>query len=135
MEKVTGSIVKVNSSSSAQKNTGQDESARFGTRIVQAENFTVQSGDRHVGSCHPESSSRKRRCGSLADHPSVKSLKREDLLRNAHRFFRGRRNGLHEMLNVASAFPCLVGPFVDALPDLGKSVPPPPVQHPDEADS
>ena len=134
MEKVTGSV-SASSQRSAQTKSRQDESARFGTRRVQAENSTGQSGDRHAGSCHPESSSRKRRYGSLADHPSVKSLTREDLLANAHRFFRGRPNGVSEMLKIAGAFPCLVEPIIDALPKLGKSVPPPPVQHLDETDS
>ena len=81
MERVTGSIVKVSSPSSAQKDTRRDESAHFGARRVRAKKCQSRS--------KMKSSSKKPECGSLANHPSVqKFLKSEGFEANCKEVFR-----------------------------------------------
>lgn len=81
MERVTGSIVKVSSPSSAQKDTRRDESAHFGARRVRAKKCQSRS--------KMKSSSEKPEYGSLANHPSVqKILKSEDFEANCKEVFR-----------------------------------------------
>ena len=81
MERVTGSIVKVSSPSSAQKDTEQDEPAHFRARRVKARKYKSE--------LKMKSSSEKPEYGSLINHPSVqKFLKSEDFEANCKEVFR-----------------------------------------------